>query len=78
MYLLSSEVKKGDTFFCSELVAEALQRSGIMSKDKPSYKFLPSIVIINLEHIADDDFNEEISEGSYSEIIIVEWLLIFN
>jgi uncharacterized protein YycO len=31
MYLLSSDVKKDDTYFCSELVAAALQKSGLMS-----------------------------------------------
>ena len=43
LYLVSSGQKaQQETYFCSELVAEALQESGIMKKEKPSYKFLPS------------------------------------
>lgn len=30
MYLLSSDVKKSDTYFCSELVAEVLKYVGIL------------------------------------------------
>jgi hypothetical protein len=42
MYLISSDAKKEDTFFCSELVASALQRAGLMDKAHQPYKFLPS------------------------------------
>lgn len=42
MYLISSEVKKQDTYFCSQLVADALQTCGLMKKDSIPYKYLPS------------------------------------
>ena len=47
MYLVSCNVSKDNekTFFCSELVAEALQTAGIMKTSTPSYKYLPSIFI---------------------------------
>jgi hypothetical protein len=42
MYLISSTVEKGDTYFCSELVAEALIKTNILNSSKPAYKYLPS------------------------------------
>lgn len=43
MYLIKSEAnQQKDTFFCSELVAEALQDAGILSNELPSFKYLPS------------------------------------
>lgn len=47
MYLLSSQPKKENTFFCSELVAAALQNSGLMAKSSPAHQFLPSTSSIN-------------------------------
>ena len=53
LYLLSSSVKLNSnelsseepTYFCSQLVAEALQVCQIMKDTKPSYKYLPSIFV---------------------------------
>jgi len=41
MYLIGDS-KKDDTYFCSELVAAALQKSGIMKDTKKPFKYLPS------------------------------------
>lgn len=72
MYLISSDAKKEETYFCSELVASALQRAEIMDKTYQPYKFLPSKLRLIVEHFACEALNESIISGSYAETVILE------
>ena len=52
-------------YFCSELIASAYQRMGILKSEVPSNNFLPS-------HFA-DVLSEHLKEGNVDEIVMFKY-----